>query len=387
MAASPRHGGGITLAKVIPDLKQFTRFVHVSGFALSSPIRSDLAKRQWNLFRPRWVYAASRWAPSFWLVSAMHKRSIQQLLTLRPDWTPEEKANRIAATMPLKNSRWLIVPQSAQSVLIANRLKRRHDIRYVTWVMDDHVVEFNGTARYPAGYEEEFGFHLRQAACVFVISPTMGAFYRERFGVEPVALFAPVEEVRPPRYELDEGPTRLAYFGALSGWQRDPLCALASQLCALRAELHVFSFSAPYESWVGNQSVICHGGVSPERVATMLATFEGVIVPASFRPEMKRMTRLNIPTKLAETIGSGTVPIVIAPADSAIAELLRGSGAGLLVEGLDATAFAELGQLREPAARRRLLDAAQQLAQREFSKEEMQRRWAQGWGRIADGPN
>jgi glycosyltransferase involved in cell wall biosynthesis len=379
MAVSPLHGGGLTMQRVIPDLAIFDRFIHLHGFALSCPIIPALADRQWNLFRRAWVHRLAYRKIQPRLLSAARFRLTRMLHRVLPDYSVKKKMELIAYRLQPAGSRWLVVPQGPESILIANELKRRFDVTYVTWMMDDHVVNLQGGALYPSDFEDEMRFHLQSAHHVFVISRTMADLYLRLFGVESEVLFSPCEKALPPRYIPHGAKLRLAYFGALSGWQKDPLSALAEKLPRLDSELVVFSHANSYEELQGNPHVKWCAGLRPDQVASVIGKFDGVVIPASFRPEFRRMTRLNIPTKLSECLGSGSVPVVIAPGDSAIVDFLRDSDAAVLIESLDSESeFRKLEKLRDIGFRKHIIDNAQTLAAGHVSQAEMRRRWMEG---------
>jgi hypothetical protein len=114
--------------------------------------------------------------------------------------------------------RALVCPQSASSVQVMESLRTRRNIRYITWMMDDHVVRYvSGRWAYAPEYRKMFKKHLCHADTVFVISPVMQELYEREFGVKSEVLFAPADMGERPVYEVPcgDGPLKVAYFGRM----------------------------------------------------------------------------------------------------------------------------------------------------------------------------
>jgi hypothetical protein len=94
-------------------------------------------------------------------------------------------AKKIAARFKGKEQiTGLICPQGANAIFMLEALKKIKPVKYITWVMDDHLIAYGDNGwHYPNGMEAVFASHLQGAEHVFVISPVMQQFYRARFGV------------------------------------------------------------------------------------------------------------------------------------------------------------------------------------------------------------
>jgi len=226
MAVSDKHGGGLTLQRILAeDLDAFDLFVHLDQFAtLDAPIVQRFANLQLNLhelFRaPRAVVPGSA---GYYVDRALSRLRLRTL----SDWSRElwirRCANHVLQRVTLDDSIWLVVPQHVASVLVMNHLWRHRGVQYVTWLMDDHVIEWRNGWVYPPRFEAEFALHLRHAKQVLVISPAMARLYKSRFGVDAQVLFGPADPVSAPVCQRpgSAGPIRLCYFGAIRMWQRD----------------------------------------------------------------------------------------------------------------------------------------------------------------------
>jgi hypothetical protein len=279
------------------------------------------------------------------------------------------------------DSLWLAVPQGTMTVRVMNRIHERTRADYVTWIMDDHAIAWNGGWRYPDGFEEEFARHLRCARQVFVISPAMGQLYRDRFGVSSDVLFSPTDLVDPPVYDSPRptGPISLCYFGAIREWQRDALEHVISWLPAIDGELDVFTFgdAAVLPS---SDRVHIRPPIAGTEVTAMMRNYDAVIIPVSFRDACRGLSALNISTKLSECLASGTAVVVVGPHDSAMVEFIRAHEAGVTISDVAGpTPFQPLMPIKTRAVRARLIDNAQRAVESTCSVEIMRGRWAAAW--------
>jgi len=142
MAVSAFHGGGITLERVLgPDLEDIRRFVHVSEFGQHLPAFERLRSR--CVESPLWSESAAArrwlgWKGSRWVsrqpgILRQHgRRSVRLLLRQEP------------AASGGRRFRGLVCPQGAASLHTLEHLKARADVRYITWIMDDHLGRRRG---------------------------------------------------------------------------------------------------------------------------------------------------------------------------------------------------------------------------------------------------
>jgi glycosyltransferase involved in cell wall biosynthesis len=248
-------------------------------------------------------------------------------------------------------------------------------------MMDDHVVKWNKGLCYPAWYEREFRLHLRNAEKVFVISPAMQQFYRERFAVDSEVLFGPADLAGTPVYRspTPRGPVTLAYFGSIWPWQRDALERLVPHLDRANATLDVFGFHDLPRELLSPRVRVC-SAVPSRDVISRMREYDGIVIPAGFGDAVRNLSELNISTKLSECLACGTVPVVVAPEFAAMVKFTREHGGAVIVSDFDDPAqVAALQDLKSIALRQRVLDQARHVVTTQCSSDVMRHRWTQAW--------
>jgi hypothetical protein len=246
--------------------------------------------------------------------------------------------------------------------------------------MDDHVLRHNGERfEYPRGFWPLMARHLRQAAHVVVISGAMRDFYRKEFGVDSTVIFGGAtvsgEPDRAAPNATRDGPVRLAYFGAVDVWQKDALAALAAVLPKIGAILDIYSAFPPPPDIV-LPGVTHRGFLSPREVPATMRQYDAVVLPISFRADLRNMTDLNIATKMSELLASGTLTLVVGPRHAAMVQFLLPHDAALMANQTDiATLAAAVAACRDLAIRARLLANAARLVRAETSIDIMRDRW------------
>jgi hypothetical protein len=266
-----------------------------------------------------------------------------------------------------------------------NEVRRRRPLRYVTWMMDDHVVRWENGWHYPRRFEAEFRYHLRHAQKVFVISPAMRQFYQDRFGVDSDVLFGPADATGSPVIQspTPDGPVRLVYFGSIWDWQRDALERLIAHLGQLNATLDLFVFRDP-PSELRSPLVSLRPPVQAKDVLARAREYDGVVIPASFNDNQRHLTELNIATKLSECYASGTVPVIVAPAYAAMVKFARDHGGALIVSDFDDPGQTNaIRNLKATDLRERILGETRQVSFSQCSSAVMRRRWTQAWDNEA----
>jgi glycosyltransferase involved in cell wall biosynthesis len=249
-------------------------------------------------------------------------------------------------------------------------------------MMDDHVLRWNRGWGYPMrNFEDEFRFHLRNAYKVFVISPAMQQFYKDKFGVESDVLFAPADTINGPVWQSPTpGETvRLAYFGSIWPWQRDALARLVSHLAPIDATLDVFGFHAlPPELRLPR--VCVRPPVPAKDVMPRMREYDGVVIPAGFTDEMRNLSELNISSKLSESLACGTVPVIVAPEFAAMVKFARKYGGAVVLSDFDAPEqLNAIRSLKSANFRSRVLAEARRVVDKECSSEVMRGRWIRAW--------
>lgn len=374
MAVSDRHGGGLTLQRVLgEDLDAIQRFVHVSRFAQNFPPTKRVRSRCVDL--PMWLedpavqkYVGSR--PAAWLASRR--------------WLQGQHAALIAAhiqRMCVGFSKFtgLVCPQGIPSLLALEKLKRHGKVRYITWMMDDHIVRFrNGGWQYLPGVHDLMQRHLSEASTVFVISSVLGDFYQRDFGVRSEVLFGPADwegdavRVAPSA----TGPAKIAYFGSVNAWQLDALVRFAITLPPAQVRLHIYTHAEVLPPALRLPAVEMRGAIPKETVLNKMRAYDGVLLPMSFEQSERHLSEFNIATKMSECLASGTIPIVYGPTYAAMVRFLQPTGAACIVTDdlLKDWPFV-VNNLKNVAYRSEVLGAAHELVQMELSTSVMRSRW------------
>jgi len=383
MSVSDLHGGGLTLQRVLAEeLDGIPLFVHVCRFGTDYPV----AKR----FAPNCV-DIPLWPESDKVRHAIGRRAAAWLTRRHPIMQSHAKqvAQTILAKVPESDRplRALVCPQGPHSLYAIEALGRLRPLEYVSWVMDDHLVRWhNDNWHYPADFEEMLRKHLKRARTVFVISPSMGEFFRERFGVESEVLFGSADLSAEPRWDVpqSDGHIRLGYFGALGPWQLDALVLLADGLAAANASLEIYTGNSALPEALQRPQVKLQGRIPPAQVPSTMRTYDAVVLPASFEPHMRNMTGLNIATKMSESLASGTVTFLIGPPYGAMTRYLEEAGAAVLVSNRDPGSVATaVASIRDMAFRKNILQSAQQLVESNLSSAAMRKIWHRGLARLS----
>jgi len=373
MSVSDLHGGGLTLQRVIrEDLADIPCFVHVNRFGVDMPASAKFLDRCINL-------------TSFWEQDAVRSkigRSMAATLNKKLFFIRlhAKKAARILAKKIEKKSvSALICPQGAVSIYTLEELKRYKTIKYISWVMDDHLVKYiNGNWEYPKGVEQVFKQHLREAEHVFVISPAMQDFYRNRFGVESTVLFGSANlHTRDRRPDLKAAETlKIGYFGAVTTWQLDVLQGLATSLNGTNTQLDIYSAVPKLPAELCVEGVIFEGRLNPDLVLTTMAKYDAILLPISFMEKMRSMSEFNIATKMSECLASGVPVLAIGPGYSAMIKYLKKNNAAVVVESNNDEDFKHaLGLLRDEKYVSEILQNAERLAISETGTVPMHKRW------------
>ncbi|HET7535894.1 MAG TPA: hypothetical protein VFJ90_05530, partial [Candidatus Didemnitutus sp.] len=120
-AVSDKNGGGLSILRTLEkDISTFDRFVHVSEFATRiEPIMPRFADRQLNLheFYP---------VPKIKLRSARDyfERTLARFCRIKPplawlyDQWSAKASDHVLRELDLVGCKWLVIPQSALSVLV-----------------------------------------------------------------------------------------------------------------------------------------------------------------------------------------------------------------------------------------------------------------------------
>lgn len=379
MAVSDRHGGGLTLQRVLgPDLDGFEMFIHPGGFAREAPPIGVVAGRTIRL---------DYWPDTAWarrvLGCTMANRLARRRFLRRAFC--RRAAGRVAGLLGGRGGvRCLSCPQGDFVPRIMAGLRERHVFPYGAWMMDDHCLRReNGGWHYGPEMESLMGAHLRGAAHVFVISPALGEFYRDRFGVESTVLFGPADAAGEPRWGASTGPVRCGYFGHVGPWQLDALKGFVrAAVDPAMATLDVWSHQGLPDT-IRSAGVNVRGAAAPGDVTARMREYDALLLPVSFEDALANMSHFNIATKMSECLASGTVTFVIGPPYAAMVRYLAPEDAAVVVTSLDAEAIrGGVRAVRDVGVRRRILSNARNLVNTRLSTEVVRARWREGWEKV-----
>jgi hypothetical protein len=383
MSISVGHGGGLTLQRIIgPELGGINLFALLGRFATDFPTEERHLPRYLELpgrFESDYARAIIGCTAASWL---HHRATARRMHARRAARAVSARFPSI--TQPLLG---LICPQGIASLYTLEALSRLRSIEYVTWIMDDQLIRWEGRGwRYPSGAEEMLSRHLRGAKCVFAISPAMAELYQKRFGVRSRVLFGPAIDYGEPVCDRpsQDACVSLGYFGALLDWQCGALKALARQLKLANARLDIYTAhrSAPTDLQV--PGVTFKGRVPPSEVPSLMRCYDAVVLPASFEPRCRHLSELNIATKMSECLASGTLTLLIAPPYAAMVRFLESTGAAVIVqEETERAVVSAVERIRDQAERRPIIRAARDLVRDKLSAAAMRRTWMEGVACLA----
>lgn len=382
MSISDRHGGGITLQRVLgQDLTRISHFVHLSEFAQRMPPASAFADKSRFFLSPFETPLSRK------LIGCTASARLFESEPARA-WHARRAAVKISKLVPDGCIRALVCPQSRSSLQVIEALKEHRTIKYITWLMDDHLVQYrNGIWQYSSRAKDELRSHLRDASTVFVISPALGEFYRATFAVDSEVLFGPADP-RPPLFDRPSGAgaLKLAYFGRVWAWQVEAIIAFANAMRVSGEDaLHVYApEEASLERLRSFSNIVIEHPIASDLVVSEMRRYDAVLIPIGFADELRYLTDFNIATKMSECIGSGTITVVYGPERAAMVKFLRDTGSAVIVSEPKITDWHSLAErIRNPQHRRPVLDAAAALTKEQLSPDVMHDRWQRAAGRLA----
>lgn len=375
MSVSDKHGGGLTLQRILgDDLLQIPRFFYVNRFAADYPAK--------DVFLPKSTEIRSVWETD--IARKLLGRSLSFKMSRKPQFIKQHAqraARAIASAFKDKSALTaLICPQSANAIYTLEALKRKRSVKYVTWVMDDHLIQYvNGDWQYPDGTGDVFKKHLQEAAHVFVISPAMQQFYLEQFGVSSTVLFGSAGELNIHAVQHLNGPLKLGYFGAVAAWQRDALKAVADALQGTDTTLDIYSGVDSLPGELISTRVTLKGSLKPEDVPAAMKNYDAVLLPISFQQKMRNMSQFNIATKMSEYLACGVPILSVGPPYAAMTEYLKQHDAAITVISTEKDGIRQaLHTLTQPQRIQTILHNAKQLVDTQVGAKPMRNTWLQG---------
>ena len=376
MSVSDQHGGGLTMQRILGDeLLQIPLFVHLGRFAVVHPIMPVLKNRELELSTP-WDSNFARRIIGRTRARAMRKKT----------WVIKSAAKNAARVLDTKFEKGktlqaLVCPQGANSLYTLEALKQRRPVKYISWVMDDHLIQYvNGQWQYPNNTEAIFAKHLQEAEHVFVISKAMQQFYQNRFGVKSTVLFGPTDPMGEVTHTVQPaGPLKIGYFGAVAPWQIDALAAVVNALNGTDTQLHIYSGIEQLPEVLNRPGVQLMARISPDRVLPTMQSYDAILLPMSFLDERRHMSQFNIATKMSEYLASGVPILAVGPGYAAMMEYLKANQSAIIVESPQANAIQNgFAQLHQQQLITSILTNAQKLVVNETGTAPMRRQWQAG---------
>jgi len=355
MSALPLLGGGVTLNKIIgKQITSFSAFIkcyhnpsqalpnYPNGISVCLPYPKNL-----SIFTKLFGCRISHFVNQ--------SRIIRSLYAKRIGLHSVHALNNI-----LPSSRFLVCPNSEFSLDVFEQIHRRYSNEYITWVMDDHMVRWTRSGwMYPKNIESKFSLHLKNARLVYVISEAMAQFYKEKFDVESHVLFSPCEMVpKPAVLNQEQGrPYRLVYFGSVGRWQNDALEFLLPSLNSGLAEIDIYTRSPELlpESFRALPTCRICEPVPPSSITQKSSEYDAMLLPVSFKDELKNMSYFNVATKFSDCIGAQIPTIIIGPEDSIMVKHAREYGAFFVINANDPSKIEDaLAKTRDPVQQTKL---------------------------------
>jgi glycosyltransferase involved in cell wall biosynthesis len=177
---------------------------------------------------------------------------------------------------------------------------------------------------------------LRAAAAVWAVGPQMAEYLQARSGREVEVLPGLVEledyaQARESRLVAAPTPIRVVVLGAVYGPQADAIAdvARAVERCRVPAELVLYTHATREQLaalGIAGRSLVVEPYAPQAQLPAILAGATVLLLPYSFREDMRKIVSTSLPTKLAEYLASGTPVLVHAPAYATTARLGRAEG-------------------------------------------------------------
>lgn len=367
ISAQPILGGGITLQKILgEDFQKISCFIKTISFPSEPDVKYE---------------GATSYYYKYWKIEcklrkvlgcrlAFYLSQCEAMQSLHRKYVAREIEKNFSFNM--SGSKILASPNSRHATTVLNALWKKYHFEYITWLMDDHMVKWrDGEWKYFGGDARLMREHLRNAKYVFVISEAMAEFYKDKFSVDSQILHAPCESL-PIDEPLDHlnttGPCRLVYFGSLGRWQNDAIEGLVPHILDKTFELNIFTRNLGQipDSLRNLPGVFLHNPIAAYEINKFAKNFDAMVLPISFKKELKNMSFFNIATKFSDCIGAPIPTIIIGPSDSIMVKTAKKYGAFVTVESIEPKAFKEAFKKISSKDTRTSMLAGRRLAFREI---------------------
>jgi glycosyltransferase involved in cell wall biosynthesis len=382
------HGGGLTCYRIMGNsLFNFDRYYSLHFTEKDASLMQEIASKNTNI-SPIFPYPDFPVELNFEYLKFKSKQLLNRAFSIKfnnfEDYHifSQKVCNYFTQEAIDCNTKILVIPQGNLSTDIVNSLYDKHQIKYIVWMMDDHLLKFkNGRWIYPRGYEKKFKKLLTNAYQVITISPQMADFYKKRFSVNSTIIFSGVDFQNFISYpsQLDSEKTTLAYLGSIHSWQTDAISMLFPLLDTNKVEIHIYSHQNLPASLI-RHGIFYKGALNHDELKTVIKFYDGILLPNSFDSKYRNMVEFNIATKMTEAIASGTVPVVIAPEYSAMSNFVKSRNLGIVVDSEEKITL--LDDLKNDSKRKFWLCNNEKCYNNEISKDAMQNKWELIWDKF-----
>lgn len=376
ISAQPHIGGGVTLNKILggnfAKIDWFCKTIH---FPSEKPVFYERATTfcfpYWGFEQKLRKFLGCRLAYYF-AHGEMSQNFHRKFVT---------KSVEAALGNELSETKILTSPNSRHAFSVIDALWRKYRFNYVTWIMDDHMIKWkSGEWVYDTQDFKLLQTHLLNARVVYVISEVMGQFYKKIFGVESHVLFSPCEMVpKPAVLNQEQGsPYRLVYFGSVGRWQNDALEFLLPSLNSGLAEIDIYTRSPELLPEFFRALPTCRicEPVPPNLITQKSSEYDAMLLPVSFKDELKNMSYFNVATKFSDCIGAQIPTIIIGPEDSIMVKHAREYGAFFVIDANDPSKIEDaLAKTRDPVQQTKLYGGRVRANLNLCSKSIMDDRW------------
>ena len=372
------HGGGLTCKRVLSEtLTQFDKLFSLNFNSIDYPMEEKLLCKSieiQSLFPYPYIPSGLNIANVIYRFNAfLYKYFCFNF----KNYTVFDKYCNDIADYIIANSKqkkYLIIPQGPLSINISNLIYKKTRSNYITWIMDDHLLEHTRQGwKYKYKYEKKFRLHLENAKKIFVISPNMQNFYATRFNVKSDVLFSGADKFIERQPKLNLETYKIVYFGSLVNWQIDSLKILVPILEKYKIQLHIYSYNNLLPDFLQHPNIHYIGFLKSNEILTTISRYHGVVLPFSFDLKYRNMVEFNIPTKLSEAIASGTIPIIIGPKYSAVINYLAKENICIQINKISDGKVIEL--IKDKENRKKMMIKTRHFFESNISNYIMQNKW------------
>lgn len=177
---------------------------------------------------------------------------------------------------------------------------------------------------------------MEQASAVMTICDSMKMEYEKLFGKKTYVLHT---AALPENAEETRGRSGVVYLGNLGYGRNRQLVKMGQALRAVQGAgipeyIDVYSGERNPKKWKDftyENGIRFHGAVSSEEVLAIMSRSVAVIHTESFEPEIMKMTRFSVSTKIADSLMHGPCLVAYGPEGIASVDYLKENGAAYMI--------------------------------------------------------